>query len=122
MADNPISLEEVRRLQAAGADVEFEIRRVQVQELSDVTRELAKVAESIQGSDASQAISQLVQALSDLELTVQAPDMSPVFEAITGLQKQLVAMQQQPAKQAKYTFTINRDNRGRMESVIAEPG
>ena len=104
---DPIKLSEVRRLQQQGADIQHQPREV-------IVKGLEAIANKLGHDDLLTAVKDLTEVISKkdtggLEVEIDPVDFAPLIKVL------------QERKPPRYKFEIVRNNRGQMESVIAEP-
>lgn len=119
MAD-PITIDELRKMKAAGADVEIEQEIMSVVELPaliEQIKRLSDASEAIAHKDVSSILQSIAIAIGRIQFESAGVDMAPVLSALEALKITLSA----PRNVPRYTFTVNRDARGRIENVVAEP-
>lgn len=117
----PISMEEMRRMSKDGAQFEFLPRKMQLEKIETLVDQLKRLAdanESISQNESDKALKSLVDVVSKLKLEAPAVDLTPLAESLRFLAETMKPKDYCPAK---YTFTVQRDNRGRIETVVAEP-
>jgi hypothetical protein len=111
-----ISAAELARLRARGAEIIPMKKTVQVEGLDQISARLGEIQEAVgKRQDISSQINQLIDAITQIKLTAPEVDMSPIMNSIDAL-KQMIA-----APKPSYVFRVERDNRGRISTVIAEP-
>jgi hypothetical protein len=117
---NPITLDELRKLKASGAEVEIEQDVTSIVELPALIAQMQEMAAStkaIADKDLSAVLKSIAVAVGKLKPESGGIDMAPVLSSLEALKISLAVPRNAPA----YTFTVDRDNRGRIATVKAVP-
>lgn len=107
MQDKSIKLVEINHLQERGAKIHHEPREVIVNGLESIAEQIGALG----NKDLLIAVKGLTDVIAskEMEVKVDAVDLAPLVKAL------------EERKPPSYLFTIERDERGRMASVTAEP-
>lgn len=127
MADKSISLDELKKLRQKGAEVEFEAEITTIEQFDD----LVAAVKAMVASEAERVRADIARNQTNLEIlaTLQsmirkqgsAPSASPVdLTPIVELIQDIKA-EREFRERASYEFEINRDQRGYMKSITANP-
>jgi hypothetical protein len=115
-----ITQDELRKLKAAGADIDFErdiTSVVELPELIQQIQELSASTKAIADKDLSTVLKSIALAVGKIKLESGNVDMALVLSSLEALKISLNTPRPVPA----YKFSVERDDRGRIATVTAVP-
>ena len=129
MAEKPISLSDLKRLQDEGAEVEFEAEVTTIEQFSElveslntmVANESERIRADIARNQTNLEILATLQSMIRKQGQAPAPqpvDLSPIWELLEEIRAEREAREQ---NRGAYEFEVLRDGRGFAQKITAKP-